>query len=223
MTGRSDAEREGIAQIAAGLETIATHLATGGILFGPDRVDGRTQWGYGDDRVVGFAVAVEIAAALAVDGLNLLRLDRRYSAAALVRQLIECEYLVWLFGSDFEEARRWPNADGEQLRSMFTPSRVRQRSAGRFDPEEYQRHCGLGGHPSPGARALLPAHSVETPVEQQWKDLSLHLDRLWRTLMEAVRALDLVTYLPAGLVESVSEALERLPPSSGRPFLGSNS
>ncbi len=207
MSGASGSARESIAQIAAALETVATHLATGGMLLGADRVYGRTQWGYGDDRVVGFAVAVEIAGALAVDAVNLLGLDRRYSAAALIRQLIECEYLVWSFGSDPEEARRWLNADAQELRSIFSPSRIRQRSAGRFDPEEYQRHCGLGGHPSAAARSLLRAHSLEAPVEEQWTDLSSHFDRLWRTLLEAVQTLGLAAYLPAGLVASIKQPL----------------
>jgi hypothetical protein len=88
-------------QVAAGvakaLQQVSEHLVTGGMLFGPDRVAGTTRWGYGDERVVGLAVVVAIAAALAVDSVTLLRRDRRYSAAALVRQMIECEYLTWLF------------------------------------------------------------------------------------------------------------------------------
>ncbi len=194
-------------KVAAALEGVATHLVTGGMLFGPDRVHNRTQWGYGDDRVVGLAIAVEVAAALGTDAIRLLELGRRYGAAALVRQLIECEHLIWLFASDAEEARRWLNADDAGLRRMFKPSRIRERSAGRFDVEEYRSHCGLGGHPSPVARSLLPAHSLAAPIDVQWKDLTMHLARTWRTLMEAVDALGVAAYVPSGLTDSVSAAI----------------
>jgi hypothetical protein len=195
------------AGIADALQEVSACLVTGGMLFGPDRVAGRTQWGYGDERVVGLAVVAEIAAALAVDSVTLLRRDRRYGAATLMRQVIECEYLMWLFVHNDEEARHWLNADQRELRTIFAPHRIRELSGGRFDPDEYHEHCLLGGHPSPQARALLPMHALAAPGDVLWKDLTLHLSRTWRTLLEATSVLHCAEYVPDGLADSVAALL----------------
>jgi hypothetical protein len=195
------------AEIAKALDQTSGNLVTGGMLLGPDRVAGATQWGYGDDRVVGLAVVTEIAAALAMDSVSLLDAQRRYSAAALVRQLIECEYLMWLFANNDEEARRWLNADDHELERLFKPGRIREQSGGTFGRGEYHVHCLLGGHPSPHARSLLPMHSLASPAEVQWEDLTLHLTRTWTTLIEAITTLDCSAYLPVGLADSVTELL----------------
>ena len=208
MSQRTDSLAQHVATaIAHALGVASTHIVTGGMLLGPDRVTGRTRWGYGDDRIVGLGVVSEIAAALAADSVMLLRDHRPYGAAALTRQLIECEYLLWLFANDEEEARRWLNADQRELRNLFAPHRIRELSSGRFDPEEYHEHCLLGGHPSPQARTLLPMHRLAATVDVQWRDLTLHMSRMWTTLLEATHALQCAPYLPNGLAESVARLL----------------
>src|SRR5258708_20098058 len=106
MSGASGSARESIAPIAAALETVATHLATGGMLLGADRVYGRAQWGYGDDRDVGFAVAVENSGAPPVHAVTLLGLPRRSSPAGVIPQLLGDEYLFLTFATDLQHAPR---------------------------------------------------------------------------------------------------------------------
>lgn len=208
MSQRTEPVAEHVAVgIADALQRASTHLITGGMLLGPDRVAGRTRWGYGDDRVVGLGTVAEIAAALAADSVTLLRGQRRYGAATLVRQLIECEYLIWLFAHNDEEARRWLNADPRELRKVFAPHRIRDLSGGRFDPDEYHHHCLLGGHPSPQARGLLPMHAHAPQVDLQWRDLTFHFSRTWETLLQTMNVLGCAAYLPDGLAGTVADLL----------------
>jgi hypothetical protein len=93
---------------------------------------------------------------------------------------------------------------------VFAPRRIRELFRGRFVPAEYHVHCQLGGHPSPQARTLLPTHSLASPVDLLWKDLALHLSRMWETLLESMGVLQCADYLPGGLTDSVAELL--LPP-----------
>lgn len=195
--------------IAIALVETGRLLVTGGMLFGGDRVAQRTKWGYGDERTVGLAVATEVAGDLASSAVDLLDSEHAYSAAALLRQIVEVEYLVWLFTHDEEEARRWLNADDDELRRIFGPSDVHRRSGG-FGTGgygEYKAHCGLGGHPSPKSRHLLPNHSSAIPAEWLWNDLSHHLTRLWRSLGDAVTKLGFPAQLPEDAVSSVDAVL----------------
>jgi hypothetical protein len=193
--------------MAEALATTARSLAIGGMLVGPDRADGTSRSGYGDARIVGLTVVTETAADLTASTISLLQSGHPYSAMALVRQIIEAEYLIWLFAADAEQARRWLNADDDELWLIFRPSEIRKRSAGRFGAHEYRSHCGLGGRPSPKSRVLLPEHSMTVPVEWLWADLLTHLSRLWRTLVEAVSSVGFGAQLPEGVVDSVGETL----------------
>ncbi len=163
-------------------------LWVGGSILGPDRVSGRSKNGYGDDRVVGVAVATEIAGQLAVGTLEMMRRGNTYAAMALLRQLLEVEYLLLAFAHEDEEARRWLNATDDELWRMFRPQTLRNRARGIFRHEQYRAHCGLGGHPSPRARLLLSEHSASVPPHLMWSDLVLHLRSIWRRLREATNA-----------------------------------
>jgi hypothetical protein len=163
---------------ASALDRAASLLFFAGYTIGPDRVTKRTQHGFGDDRVVALGYVVEIGADLALSSVKLLEGDHRYSSNALLRQLIEVEYLVAAFGDSPEDARVWLDATDDQIRVQFSPGRLRQRAQGRFRYEEYQSHCALGGHPNPKARTLLPRHSAAVELELLWTDLDHHLSRL---------------------------------------------
>jgi len=129
----------------------------------------------------------------------MLKAENWYAAAALCRQLVEVEYLVWLFGIEPSEAQAWLSATQEDLRRIFSPSALRKCSEGRFRDQEYWRHCELGGHPNPKAAFLLPEHilpddkhSLPTS-EWMWVDLGQHLERLWSFAEIATKALGLET------------------------------
>jgi len=88
-----------------------------------------------------------------------MRSGNEYSAAALLRQLVEFEYLFFVAYQDKSELEKWIGADGDTLRKQFTPQKMRKKSNGIFRDQEYWMHCDMGGHPNPKARAFLAGES----------------------------------------------------------------
>lgn len=165
-----------------------------------------------DDALRASSIVTEIAGELATSVVSLLEAGHVYAAGALTRQLIEAEYLVWLFSEDASEANRWSSARPAEIRQMFSPKVIRERSAGRFQASEYWTHCDLGGHPNPKAVMLLSGHAIrygetEYPrLELAWSDLCQHLVRLWETLLRAFS--DYNEWTDAAGASSVADAIE---------------
>lgn len=140
----------------------------------------------------GSAVVVEIAAELARGAQTLLRSGEAYCSNALVRQLIECEYLLRVFSLDFAVAGKWLDHSPMEYR----PKELR--TLGGFDDEEYWNHCELGGHPHARGKALLrfsgalSGFIARSPglgngtqldnLELVRLDFTFHLDRVWLTM-----------------------------------------
>jgi|HubBroStandDraft_3_1064219.scaffolds.fasta_scaffold43149_1 hypothetical protein len=126
-----------------------------------------------------------MAAELADAAVDMARKDRYYAVSALVRQLIECEYLLTLFSGDLEHACRWRESTPDEVRLEFTPKRMRRLTG--FVDQEYWDHCATGGHPAPKGARLLEKLD---PARQSWPysaaelliDLGLHLRRFWRAI-----------------------------------------
>lgn len=165
-------------------------------------------WLFSNDSVKGLGVLSEIGGELARSTVALLDEDLGYGAAALVRQLVEVEYLAWAFCEDSEVAARWYLSSPADIRKMFNPAAMRKRADGRFRNEEYWTHCDIGGHPNPKAALLLPDHSHGfTSNRWQWIDLGQHLQRLWGFLVDASVSHDLAQLLPAALQTGVQAAI----------------
>jgi hypothetical protein len=153
-------------------------------------------WAFGMAEGARRAVAIvaQMGAELAVGAAQLYKASRWYAGAALVRQLIEVEYLLFLFATDDSEPERWLNTSDAEAKKTFSPSQMRERSAGRFLVDEYQTHCKIGGHPRVNGHLLLKEHI--TPIKTsppklfdpaiQWVDLAQHLERLSAHYMAAV-------------------------------------
>jgi hypothetical protein len=112
--------------------------------------------------------------------------NRYYAVGAVIRQLIECEYLLTLFNEDLDHARRWLESTPDEVRDSFTPAKMRKLT-GTFSNEEYWDHCSTGGHPAPKGTRLLEKLD---PRRQTWPysaaelatDLGLHLQRTWKAI-----------------------------------------
>lgn len=135
----------------------------------------------GDPAGLGFAIAVEMAAELGEGAARLYDAGLWYPGAALVRQLLECQYLLALAGGDRTEAERWLKSSRQDILAAFMPRQMRERSAHNFQVAEYQVHCDWGGHPNPAGRGLLRRHSEWRPVSPRWLwlDLAQHLAETW--------------------------------------------
>lgn len=141
-----------------------------------------------DENANGLSLATRMGGALALGSCDLLDAGNAYGAAALVRQLVEVEYLLWTFAGDADDAARWLGASRTQLGKHFTPAAMRERSGGQFRTNEYRSHCEHGGHPNPAGWFLLTDSPPLDPVRSAWVDLGQHLERGWRVLRAACEA-----------------------------------
>jgi hypothetical protein len=159
--------------VAHDLQALGASLGVGG-------------WLFRDDWLRGLSMLTQMAGELGSGAVTLLHAELHYPAAALVRQLVEVEYLVVAFDEDRELAHVWLNSTPDELRKMFSPATMRKRANGRFRDTEYWTHCQTDGHPHPVGSQLLPNHS-NTVADNQWQrgDLAQHLDRVWRAVQAA--------------------------------------
>lgn len=111
-------------------------------------------------------VAVHLVARVAVsliEGARQLLPDNAYAASALVRQLVEVEYLAWACGHDSAEAIDWLTSDRDARLRRWSPQRLRNRAEGRFDDQDYWDHCEAGGHPTPLGILTLHGPTADNP------------------------------------------------------------
>jgi hypothetical protein len=145
-------------------------------------------WLERDAAGFGFATVTEMAAELGEGARRLYESELWYPGAALVRQLIECGYLLTLMSENEGEARSWMTSSHKDIVKRFMPRHMRQRAVRNFRAAEYETHCDLGGHPNPAGRSLLRRH---TPGERlsprcHWVDLAQHLAENWGSFVAAL-------------------------------------
>lgn len=160
-------------------------LWTHGALIGSGRVEGQSPFGFGDDDVVGLATVCQIGGELTRGAMDLIEADNLYGASALVRQLLEVEYLSFAFAEKDEIAAEWMHADRNQRRKFWSPGELRKRSGGRYLSADYWDHCDRGGHPTRDSLPLLPDHK-QPHRAFFWADLAGHLYSIWSNVVRAV-------------------------------------
>jgi hypothetical protein len=141
---------------------------------------------------LGFATATEMAAELGAGAHRLFAAELWYPGAALVRQLIECTYLLALMAERRDEAEEWMTSSHDDIVARFQPRHLRNRSVRNFRSAEYQTHCDYGGHPNPVGRALLRHHDDwrPLPVRAYWLDLAQHVADTWNSFTSALPSYD---------------------------------
>jgi len=146
----------------------------------------------GDRAGMGFALVTETTAELAEGAARLYAADLFYPGAALVRQLLECGYLLALAGERKDEMADWIDGSADDLRKTFTPGRMRARSVRGFRFAEYQSHCERGGHPHREGALLLRHHDEARPLSlrSHWLDLAQHLAEIWEFFSAALPLYD---------------------------------
>ena len=160
----------------------------------------------GEETIFAVGILIGIAAELASVSGELLSGTHYYAGAALLRQIVEIEYLTWAFANDERDATLWLNSTREQRTSLFTPARLRKISSGRFNAEDYRNHCELGGHPVPRGVDLIDS-SNPALAQMLLVDLLLHC---WRITDNLNR------WLPAS--NSAFAEISRLLYSANRAF-----
>jgi len=157
---------------------VGTKLHVFGHMLGTDRRNGLSPFGHGDDAAVAVSMLLCIASEIVSGCADLVHSGRHYAGAALVRQLVEVEYLAWAFENDDEESRRWLRSTREERLSFFTPAKLRAAAAGHFRSADYSLHCELGGHPVPGSWRLL--NNAEANGHMVLNDCLRHSTSIWK-------------------------------------------
>jgi hypothetical protein len=172
------AMRMGLARLTSDVFTIVgNELHAAGHLVGTDRRDGKSPFGHGDDRTVAVAMLLRIAGELVSVSSDTLNTGRHYAGSALVRQLVEVEYLAWAFETNNEDASRWLRSTKDERLKFFSPAKLRAAADGRFRSIDYSYHCELGGHPVPGSWVLL---NGDVAIAQlMLSDCLGHAERIW--------------------------------------------
>lgn len=117
--------------------------------------------------------------------------ERYYAAAALVRQIVEAQYLMAVFRDDAKQRARWLNASTNRIEKSFRPGQMRE--AGGFTISEYKQHCSWGGHPNPSARWMLPNHTgFPVAPDLLIVDLGQHLTEAVDLLVSVLPTLPMV-------------------------------
>ncbi len=160
---------------------VGNQIYATGHIFGSDRKDGKSPFGHGSDEAVGVSVLLRIANQLVAAAADLLTSGRPYAGAALLRQLVEVEYLAWAFETRDGDAERWLRSDREIREDFFRPAKLRQAAQGKFRSKDYGYHCEFGGHPVPGAGVLLSED--EATQQLLLSDLNGHAGRIWDHLV----------------------------------------
>jgi len=161
--------------------SVGTELHVLGHVVGADRIDGVSPFGHGSDETVAVSVLLRIASQLVSSSADLFEDGRSYAAAALLRQMVEIEYLAWAIEARHREGERWLRSNRQERESFFTPAKLRRAALGKFRGKDYSYHCELGGHPVPGAGVLLENEPVASQI--LLADLLGHAGRIWDHLI----------------------------------------
>jgi hypothetical protein len=138
-----------------------------------------------DRKELAAALLMRLASELAGGISLLIQNSHLYAAGALLRQLIEIEYLLFLGYANPTTLQNWYEADATELRKLFSPQQMRKRTDGLFRDKEYWLHCEIGGHPHPMGSRVLLSSSYTTPVPAVaflLPDTVQHLRRLWTSV-----------------------------------------
>ncbi len=121
---------------------------------------------------------LQMAGELAFAAGRMLSDGEHYAGAALVRQIVEIEYLTWTFKEGHASVNAWLNSTFDERMKVFSPKRLRRNAKGRFLSKDYQNHCEEGGHPVPRGIPLLGGKELGG-AQILLVDLLTHCWRTW--------------------------------------------
>lgn len=173
--------------IGQALFELGRTLWVAGYITGPDRKAGASPFGFGNDDAVGIATVTQIGGDLSQGATQLLKEGNLYAGAALIRQIVEVEYLAYAFAAQDKKASLWLHADRAERLKFWSPAELRKGSR-RFLNSDYWHHCELGGHPTTRGMSLLPDH-VRINSALLWVDLAGHLSSIWKHTAQSTERL----------------------------------
>ena len=162
-----DLRRDTAVATAAGLCVVGKAMA------GPKSVRGHDSEG-----IHAMGSLLQMSGELGLAAGRMLSAQEHYAGAALLRQVVEIEYLTWTFKEGHESVNAWLHTTYEQRMKVFSPGQLRRNAKGRFLSQDYQNHCEQGGHPVPRGISLLGGKEVGS-AQLLLVDLITHSWRTW--------------------------------------------
>ena len=169
------------------MKTARDFIAVGKLLSLPNEADEETK-----DAIYAVGLLLQTAGELAVAAGRLLSDGEHYAGAALVRQVVEIEYLTWTFKEGHRSASNWLQSTHSERMNAFSPRELRKTSKGRFLNQDYRHHCEQGGHPVPRGSFLLAGESPGS-AQLLLVDLMCHCWRTWDQIVQWSRDLPIAS------------------------------
>jgi len=129
-------------------------------------------------QIFAVSMLLRMAGELTTASARMLSTGQYYAGAALLRQIVEIEYLTRTFKEKYRDPEKWLDSTFEERMATFTPAQLRRTAQGRFLSKDYCDHCEQGGHPVPKGIVLLGG-SNRGAAQVLLVDLITHC---WRTL-----------------------------------------
>jgi hypothetical protein len=183
------------------LKTAHDFIAVGKLLSLPNEVDEQTK-----DGIYAVGLLLQTAGELALAAGRLLSDGEYYAGAALVRQVVEIEYLTWTFREGHRSASKWLQSTHSERMNSFSPRELRKTSKGRFLNQDYQHHCEQGGHPVPRSSFLLAGASPGS-AQLLLVDLMCHCWRTWDQIVQWTKDLPIASAAILGRGSKISGRL----------------
>lgn len=165
----------------------------------------------------GLARVVMTAASLSAGVLTMIADRNHYSWSALLRQVAECEYLLWKFSADPASVMGWLGSSREEREARWKPSRLYSDEDNDFRRKDYSLHCEYGGHPTPDgtliAGQILDHETNAVQAVNGYTHLLQHLHAIIEYAVACADGLDALhdqaTTVPAEMRDQYAVTAER--------------
>ncbi|MGX1770850.1 hypothetical protein ACWIGW_01960 [Nocardia brasiliensis] len=150
------------------------------------------------------------AAALGAGVIQLIGVNNHYPAYALIRQIVETEFVLWKFQHDPSLVDAWLNSDRESREQGWKPSRIYRDDDNDYRQKDYSGHCEMGGHPTPTGTLIAAGERSDIAEASVVGDLILHLRDSWKHILGVANALDVKYSQPSASIDTELETKVRV-------------
>lgn len=153
----------------------------------------------------GLARVAKTATTLSAGVMGMIADSNHYAWLALLRQVAECEYLLWKFSADSASVMDWLGSSREEREARWKPSRLYSDEDNDFRRKDYSLHCEFGGHPTPdgtlAAGQILTPEQDATQTANGYTHLLQHLHSIFEFAVACADGLDEIHNRPRTVPE----------------------
>jgi hypothetical protein len=142
------------------------------------------------DTLTALSLMTVTCAALTGGIYQLAEHGNLYPASALLRQLVEAEFIMWRFAQDVDSMAAWLNSTEEERRTAWRPSTIYRDTNNEYRQKDYAGHCELCGHPTPIGTRIAAGVQSSIPLASLFSDEIHHSRDAWQHLMQAAGLID---------------------------------